>query len=71
MRTPVAKVWDAFVNPKLIKRYMFGAEARSDWKEGSPIVWKGEYEGKSYEDRGVILKFQPPRLPRAGSSAAS
>jgi ABC-type xylose transport system permease subunit len=24
----------------------------TDWKHGSPIVWKGEYEGKEYEDKG-------------------
>ena len=59
---PVAKVWDALVNPEMIKLYMFGAVAESDWKEGSPIVWKGEYEGRKYEDKGVIQKLQPERL---------
>jgi uncharacterized protein YndB with AHSA1/START domain len=58
---PIAKVWDAFVNPAFIKQYMFGAEAISDWKVGSPIVWKGEYEGKKYEDKGPILKLEPEK----------
>jgi uncharacterized protein YndB with AHSA1/START domain len=59
---PPAEVWDALTNPKRIKQYMFGATVVSDWKEGSPIVWKGEWQGKKYEDKGVILKFKPQRL---------
>ena len=53
------KVWEALVDPKAIKQYMFGTNVTSDWKEGSPIVWKGEWQGKSYEDKGTILKLQP------------
>ena len=59
---PVAKVWDALVNPQTIKQYMFGTTVVSDWKQGSPITWKGEWKGKAYEDKGTILKIQPRRL---------
>lgn len=59
IHAPIAKVWDALVNPEVIKRYMFGATAVSDWKEGSPIVWKGEWKGKPFEDKGRILEFRP------------
>jgi len=59
---PIANVWDALVNPEMIKQYMFGTNAVSDWKEGSPIVWQGEWEGKPYEDKGVILELKPERL---------
>lgn len=55
------KVWDALTNPEMIKKYMFGATVISDWKEGSKIIWKGEWEGKSYEDKGKILRFEPKR----------
>ena len=41
---------------------MLGTNVTSDWKEGHPIFWKGEWQGKSYEDRGVILKLQAKRL---------
>jgi hypothetical protein len=37
---------------------MFGIEVVSEWKEGSQIVWKGEWQGKSYEGKGVILKLK-------------
>jgi uncharacterized protein YndB with AHSA1/START domain len=58
---PITDVWNALVNPKAIKQYMFGTNVVSDWKEGSPIVWKGEWQGKSYEDKGVILQLKPER----------
>ena len=62
VEAPIAKVWDALVNPASIKQYMFGTNVTSEWKEGSGIVWKGEWQGKAYEDRGTILKVQPGRL---------
>jgi uncharacterized protein YndB with AHSA1/START domain len=62
INAPVGRVWDALINPELIRQYMFGTNVISDWKEGSPIVWKGEWQGKKYEDKGVILKLEPERL---------
>jgi uncharacterized protein YndB with AHSA1/START domain len=59
---PAARVWDALVNPQLIKQYMFGTTVVSDWQQGSPITWKGEWKGKPYEDKGKILKVEPRRL---------
>jgi uncharacterized protein YndB with AHSA1/START domain len=61
INAPSTNVWNALVNPEAIKQYMFGTNVVSDWKEGSPIVWKGEWQGKSYEDKGVILQFKPGR----------
>jgi uncharacterized protein YndB with AHSA1/START domain len=55
------KVWDALVTPAAIKQYMFGTNVFSDWREGSPIVWKGEWQGKRYEDKGVIRQVSPGR----------
>ena len=62
INTPVAAVWDALVNPRMIKQYLFGTNAISEWTEGSPIVFTGEWEGKHYEDKGVILRLEPERL---------
>ena len=61
VNAPVTKVWNALVSPAAIKQYMFGTNVLTDWQEGSPIVWKGEWQGKSYEDTGVILQFRPER----------
>lgn len=57
-----ADVWDALVNPATAKAYFFGAEVHSDWKEGSPITFTGEFSGNSYLEKGTILQCQPERL---------
>jgi uncharacterized protein YndB with AHSA1/START domain len=61
INTPRARVWDALVTPETIKRYMFGTEVTSQWREGSAITWRGEWQGRAYEDKGVILQFKPGR----------
>ncbi len=55
------KVWNALVTPAAIKQYLFGTDVVSDWRAGSPIVWRGEWQGRSYEDKGVILRLEPGR----------
>jgi len=59
---PVDAVWEALTDPGLISRYMFGTEVRTTWKVGAPITYRGEWEGKAYEDKGTILDIQPGRL---------
>lgn len=61
INVPSEKVWQALVTPEAVKQYMFGTNVVSEWREGSPITWKGEWQGKPYEDKGVILKFAPGR----------
>jgi uncharacterized protein YndB with AHSA1/START domain len=56
------EVWDALTNPEKVKQYMHGTEMSTDWKEGSPIVWKGEWKGRSYEDKGTVLAVEPPKV---------
>jgi uncharacterized protein YndB with AHSA1/START domain len=55
---PRQTVWDALTDPAQIKQFMFGAQVSTDWQPGSPITWKGEYEGKPYEDKGEIVEVQ-------------
>jgi uncharacterized protein YndB with AHSA1/START domain len=54
-------VWAALTDPKEIEKYMFGSQVQTDWERGSPITWKGEYEGKEFEDHGKILDIERPR----------
>ena len=57
---PASKVWDALVNPEQTKKYMFGCEAISDWKIGSPLIWRGLYEGKEMIFvKGNIVDLKP------------
>ena len=62
IHAPVSRVWAALTKPNLIKQYLFGAEVISDWKVGSPIIYRGEWEGKAFEDKGKILRMEPEKL---------
>lgn len=62
INVPVAKVWDALTNPESIKQYLFGTKAESTWKVGDPITFSGEWEGKAYQDKGIILQFEPEKV---------
>ena len=54
-------VWRALTDPALIARYMHGTTVETDWSEGSPVTWRGEWKGTSYEDKGEVVTFDPPR----------
>ena len=62
INTPIANVWKALIDPETIKQYMFGTSVSSDWGEGSSITWEGEWQGRPYADKGVILQFRPRHL---------
>jgi len=59
INAPASKVWDALTKPDQIKQYMFGTQVTTDWKVGSPIIYKGEWKGKAYEDKGKVLEIEP------------
>lgn len=55
---PAAEVWAALTTPETIKKYFFGSDVDTDWEKGSPITFRGEFEGKAYEDRGKIRSIE-------------
>src|SRR5207244_8298612 len=61
IHAPRSKVWRALTDPEQIQKYMFGSKVETDWKPGSRITWKGEYEGKTYEDKGEVLEVVQDR----------
>ena len=62
INAPVNKVWDALTNPHLIKEYLFGTKTTTDWKKGSPITYEGEWQGRNYKDKGVVVDIIPEKL---------
>jgi uncharacterized protein YndB with AHSA1/START domain len=56
-----AKVWSALTDPEQIKKYLYGTNTETDWKVGSPILFKGEWEGAPYVDKGEIVAFEPEK----------
>jgi uncharacterized protein YndB with AHSA1/START domain len=65
IHAPASKVWEAITKPELIKQYLFDTDVISNWKVGSPITYRGEWQGKSFEDKGKILEFEPGRRLRS------
>lgn len=63
INAPAAKVWDLLVNPEQTRKYMFGCETVSDWQVGSPLLWRGEYEGRQMVFvKGDIVRIEPGKL---------
>ncbi|HUR66600.1 MAG TPA: SRPBCC family protein [Chitinophagaceae bacterium] len=61
---PASKVWEALTDPALIKQYFFDTDTYTNWKPGSPIVFKGEWKGQHYEDKGTVLDVVEDKLLR-------
>jgi uncharacterized protein YndB with AHSA1/START domain len=61
IHAPVSAVWHAITDPETIKKYFFGTNVESDWKEGSPITYSGTWQGKEYRDKGTILEVNEER----------
>ena len=58
----ISKTWEAITNPEIVKQYFFGTDLKTTWEVGSSVVFSGEWEGKPYEDKGVILDYQFEKL---------
>lgn len=71
IHAPPASVWDALTTPALIKKYLMGADVHTDWKVGSPLTYTGTYNGKPYEEKGVIQKLEPRKLLQATHFSSS
>ena len=58
---PRERVWAVLTDPDAAREFMFGTELDTDWSVGGPIRWRGVWEGREYEDHGVVLEFEPGR----------
>ncbi|MBL8952663.1 MAG: SRPBCC domain-containing protein [Myxococcaceae bacterium] len=61
VKAPLARVWAALTEPAMVKQYFFGTDLVTDWKVGGALFFRGEWEGKVYEDRGTVKSFEPQR----------
>ena len=59
IQAPKLNVWEAITNPQKNEKYFLGTQTECDWKKGSRIFFRGEWEGKPYEDKGTILEIDP------------
>ncbi|HRF38891.1 MAG TPA: SRPBCC domain-containing protein [Saprospiraceae bacterium] len=59
INAPVERLWAALTQPELVKQYFFGTDLVTTWEPQTPIYFRGEWEGKPYEDKGRVLSFVP------------
>jgi uncharacterized protein YndB with AHSA1/START domain len=55
-------VWNALASGEGFSKIYEGITVESGWKVGSPVVWSGSWDGKTFRDEGVILTYDPPTL---------
>ena len=64
IRASANRVWEALTKPELVKQWQYGTDLTTDWRKGSSIVFRNEWDGKVYEQKGSILEVEPGRLAR-------
>ena len=55
IQAPTSRVWRVLTEPVLVSEWMMGAIVDCTWKKGDPITWNGEYQGKTYSDKGEVI----------------
>jgi len=58
INAPREVVWEALTNPEQVKQWFFGTELTTTWQLGDPIVFRGEWQGSTYEDKGTIVAIK-------------
>ena len=58
-----SKVWAALTRPGLMQQWMSETEIDiiTSWKVGSPFVIRGALYKKGFENKGLVLAFEPDR----------
>jgi uncharacterized protein YndB with AHSA1/START domain len=56
---PVEILWKILTDSAFIPQYMFGCNAETDWKPGSPLLWRGAADGVVYV-KGYVVEVEPP-----------
>lgn len=64
IRATSEKVWGALTNPALVKLWQYGSELSTDWRVGSEIRFRSEWEGKTFEQWGTVLEVSPNKKLR-------
>jgi uncharacterized protein YndB with AHSA1/START domain len=57
-----AVTWAVITDPEQLGQAFFGATVETDLRVGSPITYRGEWQGKHFEDKGEIVKVEPNRV---------
>ena len=56
---PARKVWLALTVPDLVKQWQYGSDLLTTWEPGSPIIFRNEWNGQTFEQKGTVIEFTP------------
>jgi uncharacterized protein YndB with AHSA1/START domain len=56
---PAGKVWLALTVPELVKQWQYGSDLLTTWEPGTPIIFRNEWNGQIFEQKGAVLEFAP------------
>ncbi len=56
---PTGKVWLALTVPNLVKQWQYGSDLLTTWEVGTPIIFRNEWNGQVFEQKGKVLEFLP------------
>jgi uncharacterized protein YndB with AHSA1/START domain len=59
---PIEALWKVLTDSEFIRQYMFGCNAETDWKPGSPLLWRGAADGVVYVKGNIVSIEAPFRL---------
>ena len=56
------RVWEALTHPGMTRQYYYNCEVSCDWRAGSRLRWRGNYQGRDIDAEGEVLEVIPGRL---------
>jgi uncharacterized protein YndB with AHSA1/START domain len=58
------QVWQVLTNPEIMKQWIMPdieITISTDWTVGSPMIIRGNMNGKNFENIGTVLQFDPEK----------
>ena len=52
IKATAANVWATLPEPELVKQWQYGSELFTDWRVGSEIRFRSQWQGQIYEQWG-------------------
>lgn len=59
IHAPTDRVWRALTVPELVKQWQYGSDLLTTWEPGASIVFRSEWNGQIFEQKGTVLEFVP------------
>jgi len=63
IQAPISMVWEALTTPALMRAWMSDEDIQiiTDWKVGHPFIIRGRLHGISFENKGLVVRYEPER----------